>query len=126
MPRIRIILDHGRSRAFVPFDRFAQFALLRGRSLDSLLAELADLRRSNLRRLADLAPELGDLSKPGLHPELGEVDLGQLLAAWVVHDLGHVAQIGRVMARRLGEAVGPWRDYLPVLRPRRAGGPAPD
>ena len=51
----------------------------------------------------------------GTHPELGAVTLGQLLSTWVVHDLSHVGQIVRVMARQYSEAVGAWRAYLPVL-----------
>ncbi len=53
----------------------------------------------------------------GTHPEFGKVTLGQLLATWVAHDLTHLAQISRVMARRWTEAVGPWRKYLRVLNP---------
>jgi uncharacterized damage-inducible protein DinB len=115
IPRARIILAHGEGRAFEPFDRFAMFEASRGKSLDELLAEFARLRAESLRELEamNLTPEL--LGRRGLHPELGPVTLGQLLSAWVVHDLGHVGQVVRVMARQYGEAVGPWRAYLSVL-----------
>jgi uncharacterized damage-inducible protein DinB len=115
IPRARVILEHGDGRAFEPFDRFAMFEESRGRSLGELLSAFERLRAESLRELEGmrLTPEL--LAKRGAHPELGVVTLGQLLSTWVVHDLGHVGQIVRVMAKQYGEAVGPWRDYLPVL-----------
>lgn len=115
MPRAKIILEHGEARAFEPFDRFAMFEASGGKSLDELLDTFERLRGESLRELEalSLTPEL--LAKPGRHPELGAVTLGQLLSTWVVHDLGHVAQVVRVMAKQYGEAVGPWRAYLSVL-----------
>jgi hypothetical protein len=38
-----------------------------------------------------------------------------LIATWVVHDLGHLAQISRAMAFQYRDAVGPWRAYLSIL-----------
>jgi hypothetical protein len=115
IPRARIILEYGEGRDFEPFDRFAMFEESRGKSLDELLATFERLRGESLRELEgmNLTPEL--LGKRGTHPELGVVTLGQLLSAWVVHDLSHVAQIVRVMSKQYGEAVGPWRAYLPLL-----------
>ncbi len=115
VPRLRIILDHGPAVPFVPFDRFAMFEASRGKSLDQLLDELARLRAENLKtvRAFDLSPP--DFDREGRHPELGRVTLGQLLASWVVHDLGHIAQIARVMAKQYAGAVGPWMEYMPVL-----------
>jgi uncharacterized damage-inducible protein DinB len=115
IPRARMILQHGEGRAFEPFDRFAMFEESEGRSLDDLLAEFARLRSENLRQLAEmnLTPKL--LSKRGTHPELGTVTLSELLSTWVVHDLGHIGQIVRVMSAQYREAVGPWRAYLPIL-----------
>lgn len=122
--RARIVLEHGDSRAFEPFDRFAQFELSKGRGLDELLDEFAELRQRNLEILRgfDLGPR--ELARSGRHPELGPVTLGELLATWAVHDLGHIAQIARVMAKRYGSEVGAWGAYLPVLRDRQieAGG----
>ena len=115
MQRLRIILESGESRPFEPFDRFAMFEESRGRSLGELLAEFAALRKKNLEALLGLDLKAEDLSRKGLHPELGPVTLGHLISTWVVHDLAHVVQIARVMSRRLSEAVGPWREYLPVL-----------
>lgn len=115
MPRARLILEHGDARAFEPFDRFAQARVSRGRTLDGLLDDFAALRQGNLRDLAALALSDADLDKRGRHPALGAVTLGQLLAAWVAHDLDHVAQVARVMARQYADDVGPWRAYLRVI-----------
>jgi DinB superfamily len=115
IPRARIILEHGEARAFDKFDRFAQLELSKGRTLDSLLDEFAVLRRANLRDLAALEITEADLDRRGTHPGLGVVTLGQLLATWVAHDLDHVNQVARVMARQYSDAVGPWRAYLRVI-----------
>ena len=115
IPRAKIILADGENRSFEPFDRVAMFEKSKGKSLGELLDTFAGLRRENLRQLDQmkLTPEL--LSKRGKHPELGIVSLSQLLATWVVHDLGHVAQVVRVMSKQYGDAVGPWRAYLSIL-----------
>ena len=115
IPRARIILEHGESGTFEPFDRFAMFEKFKGQSLGELLDRFGSLRAQSLEVLASmsLTPEL--LRKRGTHPELGAVTLSQLLSTWVVHDLGHIGQIVRVMAKQYGEAVGVWKAYLPVL-----------
>lgn len=118
IPRLRNILDHGETRAFEPFDRFAQFEESRGKSLEDLLAEFETSRAENLDILEGLELTSADFSRRGLHPDLGVVSLGELLSTWVVHDLGHIAQIARVMAKQLDAEVGPWRAYLPILAPR--------
>jgi hypothetical protein len=115
VPRARIILEHGESRAFDKFDRFAQFKASEGRTLESLLDEFAALRAESLRGLASLEIKDSDLARRGRHPELGVVTLGQLLATWVAHDLDHVVQTARVLARQYADAVGPWRAYLRVI-----------
>jgi hypothetical protein len=115
IPRARIILAQGASRRFVPFDRFAQRRESAGKSLAELLDEFARLRAGNLATLRGWQLSERELALEGEHPELGPVTLRQLLAAWVVHDLGHVAQTTRVMAKRYRAAVGPWRAYLPIL-----------
>ena len=115
IPRAKMILEHGETRAFEPFDRFAMFEKSKGKSVRELLATFERLREESLRQLDEwnLTPEI--LSKPGKHPELGAVTLGELLATWVVHDLSHIGQIVRVMSKQYGDAVGPWRAYLPIL-----------
>jgi hypothetical protein len=115
IPRARIILEHGQSQAFTPFDRFAQFERSPGQSLDELIDEFTALREANLAALAELKITPEQLSLRGRHPELGSVTLGQLLATWVAHDLSHLAQILRVMCRQYTDAVGPWKQYLPIL-----------
>src|SRR5688572_6964163 len=111
IPRARIILAHGENRRFVPFDRFAQLREAK-KSLDELLNEFATLRAENLTTLANWRITDEQLNWEGEHPELGRVTLRQLLATWVAHDLGHIAQTARVMAKQYRDAVGPWRAYL--------------
>jgi len=115
MPRARIILEHGETRPFDKFDRFAQFAASEGRTLASLLDDFAALRRDNLRDLVALRLTEADLDRRGRHPELGVVTLRALLATWVAHDLDHVVQISRVLARQYSDVVGPWRAYLRII-----------
>lgn len=116
MLRTEIIVRDGEQCAFPPFDRFAMFEASRGRTMAELLDTFARLRVANLDRLRALELRESDLARRGRHPELGLVTLGQLLATWVAHDLSHIAQIVRVMGRQYGEAVGPWRAYLPMLQ----------
>jgi len=115
VPRARIILEEGEARPFDPFDRFAQFSRYPDWSLADLLDRFAALRRVNVETVSDWSLTDLQLSLPGRHPELGPVTLRQLLAAWVVHDLNHIAQIARVMAKRHEHEVGVWRDYLTIL-----------
>jgi hypothetical protein len=117
IPRLRIILEHGPSRAFDPFDRFAFRPRYDQKTLGELLDIFEGLRAENLRILQGLRLAPPDLDRPGQHPELGPVTLGQLLATWMVHDLNHVGQIARVMSKRYAEEVGPWRAYLRILTP---------
>lgn len=117
IPRARHILA-GETRPFDSFDRAAQFTENQGKSLAELLATFADLRRGNIATLIEMNLTAEDLSRTALHPELGEVTLGQLLATWVVHDLDHVGQIARTMAKVYGDAVGPWTAYLSILQDR--------
>lgn len=115
VPRARLILAQGTNRRFTPYDRFAQFRESQGKSLSELLEEFAKLRAENLVTLAQWRLSEAQLTLTGDHPALGAVTLRQLLSAWVAHDLGHVAQAARVMAKQYREAVGPWREYLPIM-----------
>jgi hypothetical protein len=115
IPRARIILEHGDAKPFEKFDRLAQFRESEGRTLASLLDEFAALRRDNLQALDALHLTDSDLDRRGCHPELGTVTLRQLLATWVAHDLDHIAQISRVLARQYSDEVGPWRAYLRII-----------
>lgn len=116
IPRARIILESGESRAFDPFDRLAQFREGVGKPLGKLLDEFAKLRAENLTQLRGLGLSREDFGRRGRHPALGAVTLSELLAAWVAHDLTHVHQISRVLAHQYREAVGPWSIYLGVLQ----------
>lgn len=115
VPRARLILAQGPQRRFAPYDRFAQFRESQGKSLADLLDEFARLRAENLVTLAGWRLTDAELALAGEHPEFGAVTLRQLLATWVAHDLGHVAQTTRVMAKQYRDAVGPWRAYLSVM-----------
>jgi DinB superfamily len=118
IPRARHILA-GETLAFDPFDRTAQFTESQGQSLARLLATFAALRRDNVATLVGMNLTSEDLSRAGLHPELGEVTLKQLLATWVVHDLDHLGQIARTMAKVYADSVGPWSAYLSILQDRQ-------
>jgi hypothetical protein len=115
MARARIILAAGPSKRFEPYDRFRHRARNARATVPSLLDEFARLRAANLALLRSWQLTEAQLELPGEHPRLGQVTLRQLLSAWVVHDLGHVAQVVRVMAKQYTEAVGPWVQFLPVL-----------
>lgn len=115
MVRVRHILAHGDAVPFLPFDREAMLAEPQGNTIAELLDTFEKLRSENLTALSALRLTEADLARPGLHPALGRVTLGQLLATWVAHDLNHLAQVSRVMGKRYRDLVGPWREYLPML-----------
>ena len=115
IPRAKIILEQGANRRFTPFDRFAQFEESAGKALAELLDEFARLRSANLVILREWDLTDAELALTGEHPELGPVTLRQLLATWVAHDLGHLSQTTRVMAKQYREAIGPWRAYLGIM-----------
>jgi hypothetical protein len=119
VPRVEHILAHGDAIAFPVFDREAMFEASRGRPLSELLDTFRTLRMASLSRLAALRLTDADLDRRGRHPEFGVVTMRQHLATWVAHDLGHLAQVVRVMARQYAEAAGPWRAYLSILQSRR-------
>ncbi len=116
IPRAQIILAEGTTRAFDPFDRFAQLETNAGKPLNELLDTFALLRAANLETLRTMRLSPADLELRGIHPELGVVTLRELLATWVAHDLSHIGQIVQVMARQYTDEVGPWKSYLPVLQ----------
>ncbi|WP_299337775.1 DinB family protein [uncultured Psychroserpens sp.] len=113
--RLQIILSNLEDKTFEPFDRFAQFQASKGKTLHQLLNEFEFLRNNNLETLKQLNITEEQLQLKGIHPELGEVTLSQLLATWVTHDLGHIAQISRVMAKQYTSEVGPWVGYISIL-----------
>lgn len=116
LPRTKMILQFGDSRAFEPFDRWGQVREGQGKTLGQLLDEFARLRSENLTELDGLNLRHADLEKRGRHPALGAVTLSELLAAWAAHDLTHLHQLSRVMAHQYRQAVGPFGAYLGVLK----------
>jgi hypothetical protein len=116
IPRAQIILAQGANRQFTPYDRFAQFRESEGKTLAQLLDEFGELRAANLQTLASWQLTDAQLSLEGLHPAFGAVTLRQLLACWVAHDLGHIVQVARVMAKQYRDAIGPWTAYLSVMK----------
>jgi hypothetical protein len=117
--RAKIILDHGEARPFDPFDRFAQFEESKGKTLEELLDEFATSRERNLATLRELNINATQLGKTGQHPALGRVTLKELMATWVTHDLDHIAQIARTMAKQYASEVGPWQAYISILHDRK-------
>jgi len=113
--RIKRIQEYGDIKAFDIFDRFAMYEESKGKSMQQLLEEFEKLRKNNITWFRSLQLTETDLGKPGLHPVLGNVTLGNLLSTWVVHDLTHTAQITRVMAKQYKEAVGPWAEFFRLL-----------
>lgn len=114
--RTQHILQHGTTMPFEPYDRFAQFELSKGKSLKQILDEFEGLRVNNLQWIKSLNLTEQDLDRKGLHPVLGEVTMRNLLATWVVHDLTHIAQITRVMAKQYTEEIGPWPEFFRILK----------
>jgi DinB superfamily len=115
VPRAQRILEFGTDKTFDVYDRFAQYEASKGKSLQQLLDEFAELRKQNIIWLQGLGLTETDLDKKGMHPSLGEVTLRNLLATWVVHDLTHLAQVTRVMAKQYKDEMGPWPQYFRIL-----------
>ncbi|MBL7703656.1 MAG: DinB family protein [Ferruginibacter sp.] len=113
--RMKRILEFGNTKMFEKYDRFAQYEESKGKSLQQLLDEFAVLRKENMNWFRSLNLMENDLDKKGMHPVLGEVTLRNLLATWVVHDLTHISQITRVMAKQYKEEMGPWPQFFRIL-----------
>ena len=116
VPRMDLILSSETNKTFEPFNRFAQFEASKGKTLTTLLDEFTALRAENIRKVETRKLASSELVLKGIHPAFGELTLAQLLATWAVHDLSHIGQVARVMAKQYKEAVGPWVAYLTVLQ----------
>ena len=117
IPRAEIILSESKSdKMFEPFDRFAQQKSSVGKTMEVLLDDFEKLRINNLKKLSSWRLTKKELTKTGIHPELGEVSLKQLIATWTIHDLGHLNQISRVIVKHYSKEVGPWAEYSRILR----------
>ena len=115
MVRLNLILSDNKNKTFAPFNRFAQTEISKGKTIDQLLITFSKLRKENISHLKSLRISKEQLQRKGIHPELGEITLKELLACWVAHDLGHIAQMARVMAKQYKNEVGPWINFLPIL-----------
>ncbi|MEH7345113.1 DinB family protein [Bacillus sp. JJ1532] len=116
IPRLEIILQEGVNKPFPPLDRYSHLYKRSEESIEQSLNEFKIVREQNIDKLkALIIPEL-HLELTGSHPEFGAVKLRELLSTWVVHDLTHISQIVRVMAKRYREDVGPWKEYLSILK----------
>ncbi len=116
LTRVKIILSNNIDKKFGPFDRFARYETSKGMTLIELLKEFKSVREYNLQQLKLLKISASDLSKTGIHPTFGTVTLHQLLSTWVVHDLDHISQIARIMAKQYKDETGPWIEYLRILK----------
>ena len=114
-PRILRVLEHGPNKAFDIFDRFAMYEESKGKSMSDLLRQFEEKRAENIAWFCSLNLQESDLAKEGLHPKLGPVSLRNLVSTWVIHDLTHMAQINRVMAKQLRSEMGPWQEYFRVM-----------
>ncbi|MGI8383980.1 DinB family protein [Robertmurraya sp. P23] len=116
IPRLQMILEDGESKPFPPFDRFAHLEQKSEQSLKEKFTEYKRLREQNIKKLIELVDPEEHLELTGIHPAFGVVKVRELISTWVVHDLTHMAQIVRVMAKRYQTDVGPWKEYLGILR----------
>lgn len=114
IPRLKVILFEN-NKHFLPFDRFAQFENSKGKSIIKLLNEFKKLRTQNLKYLKSLSLTESQLNLTESHPEFGTVTTKELLSTWVTHDLGHIAQIARILAKQYKNEVGPWTQYISIL-----------
>ena len=113
--RAKMILEFGNTQTFVKWNRFAQYEESKGKSLQQLLDEFAAIRKENMLWFKSLNLTEDDLDRQGMHPVLGDVTLRHLLSTWVVHDLTHIAQITRVMAKQYKTEMGPWPEFFRIL-----------
>jgi len=116
IPRMRVILEAGRSRRFEPFDREKGNAVYGSLPPEQLLNLFAEKRAASLAAFDRWRIVEPALQQVGIHPEFGEVTLEQLLATWVTHDLAHLVQIARIVEKYYGRWAGPWRRYFSALK----------
>lgn len=116
IPRLELILQEGESKPFPPFDRYSHLNERSERSIEQKLLEFKTIRTQNTTKLNVLIEPEMHLELTGKHPAFGIVKIRELLSTWVVHDLTHIAQIVRIMAERYRTDVGPWKEYLGILK----------
>ncbi|PYI51005.1 DinB family protein [Paenibacillus flagellatus] len=116
VPRLEFILREGESKPFPAFDRHSHLKEEPEKPIGQKLHEFKTIRARNIAKLQELVGDARQLERTGMHPAFGTVKVRELLSAWVVHDLTHIAQIVRVMAERYRTDVGPWSQYLGILK----------
>ncbi len=122
LPRARRILEHGEAKPFDAFDRMGHVKQSTGKSLNQLLDEFETARAEAIDQLRALNLRAEDMRRRGRHPALGSVTMSELLATWAGHDLTHLHQVSRIMAHQYREAVGPFAEYLGVMKCGGHGG----
>lgn len=95
--RLRVIVDGG--SAFAPIDpeRWAEERRYHQAGLHEVLEVLRARRQASLDLLASVSSEALEGSRP--HKRLGSLSGFDILAAWVVHDRIHLAQLAGTLAR---------------------------
>lgn len=116
IPRLELMLSDMSVKRFPVFDRFAHLQQFHDWSIEEKIREFSSLRAESIEKLKELIIDESQLEMKGIHPEYGEVKVRELISTWAVHDLTHISQITRVMAKRYEEAVGPWKSYLGILK----------
>jgi hypothetical protein len=116
IPRLDMIIQEGESKPFPPFDRFSHLKEGPEKSIEQMLLEFKTIRSKNITILKEMIDSEFHLELTGSHPAFGIVKLRELLSTWVVHDLTHISQILRVMAERYRADVGPWKEFLGILK----------
>ena len=116
LPRVKIILSHLEDKTFVSINMTAHFDIAKSNSMKDLIKEFKQLRESGIKEIKAFNLQEADLRKIAIHPTLGEVNLQHLFATWVVHDLTHIAQISRVIAKQNKENVGAFAPFLNILK----------
>ena len=115
LPRAKIILSNTPHKTFVPIDMLGHYKLAENYSLAHLITRFQELRKISLTELKSLNINEEDHLITGSHPVIGEVNLKQLISTWVAHDLAHLSQILRVMAKQYKEKVGPFKELFTIL-----------
>lgn len=113
--RARVMLSDSADKTFLPFSQMPDEDAFPPLGTNQLLDQFAQLRNANLDELQGYEVGSEDLEKEGTHPVLGTVTLRQLISTWVVHDFNHLHQIAKSLAKRYGDAVGPWRPNLAII-----------
>lgn len=114
LPRIKIILNNPKT-VFSPIDMQAHFELAKHYSMTELLIQFSTQRKKGIKAIKEMNLQQNDFLKTGTHPVAGKIMLQELIATWATHDLTHIAQIARIMAKQNRESVGNFKQFLTIL-----------